>query len=214
MKKFIIGIAVLIAGVTLFGTTASAHYLIVTGSSSCVREDGSWDWTANYTIPDEDWAEGLTVTVTWVPGQSGTSTSDFVYVTANGVWSNGNQGGGSTTIRKGEDCPPETTTTSTTSTTTTIAPTTTVGTTTTIASTTTGPDESTTTIPSTTTTVSPSPAPAIPKDSTTTSVPTVIITTVPEDLPATGVSNWRIVVIALGLIIVGSLALRWRKLGQ
>lgn len=205
MKKILIGIAVLLVGITAYGSVASAHYLLVTGTSSCVREDGSWDWTATYTIPDEDWAEGLTVVVTWDPSSSGTTTADYVYVTAHGVFSNQQTGDGSTKIWKGEECPVDTTTTTseveqsttTTSTVTSVVPTTTV-----VATTISSPPltESPSTIVTPTTIVQ--------------ATPTTTVVNAPLDLPATGAMIWAIVLLGGLFVVFGLIALYIKRIAK
>jgi hypothetical protein len=202
MKKLMVAVAIMIVGLTLFGSTASAHSLIVTGTSSCVREDGTWDWSASYSIPNEPWAQGLTVVVTWSPSSSGTSSDAFVWVSANGVFSNGVHGGGSTKIHRGEKCQEETE-----KTTTTVAETTT---------TTTVPEATTTTVPTvgTTTTVPTEVVTGMPTDT-----PTVVVIDTPEvveeepaptttimtTLPATGKTSNGIVVAAIAAVVVGTI---------
>lgn len=217
MKKILVAITIFVLGVVGYANVVSAHHLVVTGETSCVREDGSWDWSASYTIPDEDWADGLTVQVTWVPSQSGTNTDNHVVVTANWVFSNQVSGSNSTKIYKGEKCPQETTTTTVppTSTTDSVVTTTTVPVTTTSSPTSTV-SPSTTALPTTTVQDTPTTTVAVPAETTTTTtvVPTVTektvpnIPTTPEDLPATGSGIWWIAVIAAICLFIGMLLYR------
>lgn len=208
MKKIIAGVMFALFGIVVFPQFVSAHHLIVKGESTCVRPDGSWDWVATYTIPNESWAQGLTVVVTWHPSASGTSSANFVDVSADGAWSNGNSGGGSTRIHKGKKCPEQTTTTTST------VPETT-------STTSTVPESTSTTSTAVTTTTAPVTTTSSP---TSTTVPTTSVTTPPTapgtttstqitsrgDLPATG-PTWTIggiILAAIILILVGIWLLR------
>lgn len=215
MKKIIAGITVAVVVVLGWFGVASAHHLEVEGQSSCVREDGTWDWSATYSIPTgagNEWANGLTVVVTWHPGSSGTSDKDFVDVSVDGAWSNGNSGGGSTKIYKGQPCPVKETTTTTTQpeeTTTTVAETTTTQaevTTTTVAETTTTQPGVVVTEPTTTTT---QPGVVVTEPTTPAAVTTTGTPASKPALPPTGfniISMW-IIVIAILAVMIGALLL-------